>query len=102
MHGETEGGKKKSGIFYVLVTDYLQHDESLLITVCIILFKNKLDALAYIIQSGVQWILGEKVGVSKFASETRRKWRVLPYWCQNNHKNMPVVNISLLGFYFPI
>lgn len=86
----------------MLVTDYLQHDEALLITVCIILFKSKLDALAYIIQSSVQWILGEKVGVSKFATETMRKWSLLPYWCQNNHKNMSVVNISLLGFYFPI
>lgn len=70
---------KKPGIFYVLVTDYLQHNKALLITVCIILFKSKLDALAYIIQSSVQWILGEKVGVPKFASETRRKWRFLPY-----------------------
>lgn len=57
----------------MLFTNCLQYDEALFVTVCIDLFKNKLNALAYIIQSSVQWVLGEKVGVPKFVSERRRK-----------------------------
>jgi len=57
----------------MLVTDCLQYSEALLITACTNIFKSQLDALAYIIQSSVQWILGQKVGVPKFASERRKQ-----------------------------
>lgn len=32
--------------------------------------------------------------------EKEKTGSFLPYWCQNKHKNLAVVNICLLGFYF--
>lgn len=45
--------------------------------VCINLFKSKLDSLVYIIQSRMQWILGEKLGVPIFALENREVCAIL-------------------------